>query len=69
MKIKLTLEIELDHGEMSIWGLEDPETKDWFLKDVMTAENLFLHSNEIGDEVGKVTKAEVEFLEDEIRKI
>lgn len=35
-------------------GKSDPEARDWFFEEVMHGNDLILHSNEIGDTVGKV---------------
>ena len=53
MKLKLTLEINLDK---KLWGTTEEETK-WLKKEVLNLkEGLFLHSNLIGDSVGEITK-------------
>lgn len=54
MKIKVTLEIELEDGFMLI---ADEDEKMWFENEVMIGDgSLLLHSNEIGDSVGVVKK-------------
>ena len=54
MKIKVTLEIELEEGFVT--G-KDEDEKMWFENEVMVADgNLVLHSNDIGDTVGIVKK-------------
>lgn len=54
MKIKVTLEIELEEGYILI---ADEEEKLWFENEVMVGDgSLILHSNEIGDTVGVVKK-------------
>jgi len=55
-KIKLT--IELDYNSDIMHG-DDKEAQEWFFKDVLGRDQLFLHSNEIGDEVGNVNVLEV----------
>jgi hypothetical protein len=53
MKIKITLEIELDD---EVFGTGEDE-KLWLENEILIAnDDLFLHSNEIGDVVGKITK-------------
>lgn len=52
---KIVLEIELDYPE-SIHG-DDPEAFMWFRDEILlggSGEDLILHSNEIGDEIGTV---------------
>lgn len=54
MKIKVTLEIELEYGYVT--G-KDEDEKIWFENEVMVGDgNLVLHSNDIGDTVGIVKK-------------
>lgn len=51
MKIKLTIEVELEDA----FNLADEEEKIWFENEVLTGNGtLILHSNEIGDTVGVV---------------
>jgi len=49
--IKLTVELKYDdkmmHGD-------DKESIDWFYNYILKKDKLFLHSNEIGDEVGTI---------------
>ena len=53
MKIKITLEIELDD---EVWGT-DEDSKLWLENEILIPNyNLFLHSNEIGDVVGSIKK-------------
>ncbi len=52
MKIKITLEIEL---EDAFWGSEEDE-KLWLENEVLVASALSLHSDEVGDYVGTVKK-------------
>ena len=52
MKIKITLELELDDD---IWG-SDEEEKLWLENEVLIASSLSVHSDEIGDNVGIVKK-------------
>lgn len=58
--IRITAELTYDdhfmHGD-------DPESIDWFVCDILMGgcgEDLILHSNEIGDEVGTVRCVKVE---------
>ena len=54
---KLILEIELEYDENIMHG-QDPCSIAWFNREVIGVQKdcgLILHSNEIGDEVGKVT--------------
>lgn len=54
MKIKVTLEIELEEGYILI---ADEEEKLWFENEVMVGDgSLLLHSNETGDTIGVVKK-------------
>jgi len=53
MKIKITLELELDD---EVFGSSEEE-KLWLENEILIAnDELFLHSNEIGDVIGKITK-------------
>ncbi len=68
MKIRLTIEAEV---EQWIFDETVPESKEWFEQQVLSASidnkvvNLILHSNELGDTVGFVTKVEnLEYLLD-----
>ena len=49
MTIELTYDAEIMHG-----GNKDKESKEWFFNQILKGDNLILHSNEIGDEVGEV---------------
>ena len=52
MKIKLTIEVELEDG----FGMDEQE-KLWLENEVLVGDgSLILHSNDIGDEVGVVKK-------------
>lgn len=54
MKIKITIEVELDHDFLNF---SDEEEKLWFENEVLIGDGtLLLHSNEIGDTVGIVKK-------------
>lgn len=55
MKFKITLTVDI--GEDFI-NKNDKEEMDWLLGNVINydAENYYLHSNEIGDELGKVVE-------------
>jgi hypothetical protein len=46
-KIKLLIELEFDNN-----FYDDKESKKWFYKEVLS--DLILHSNNLGDSVGKV---------------
>lgn len=50
MKIKVELIVELDDN---LWGWGKSETQ-WFKDRIMVADQIYLHSNEIGDELGVV---------------
>lgn len=52
---KIRLEIELEYDE-ELMHNDDQEAIDWFHNDILIGENglLLLHSNEIGDGIGKV---------------
>ena len=53
MKFKITMTIELSDAIGT-----DEEEMDWLLSEVLNhdAKNYYLHSNEIGDELGKVVE-------------
>lgn len=56
-KIKLLIELKYDE---KIMHDKDKESIKWFYKDILGSKNdLILHSNEIGDEVGKVKVIEI----------
>lgn len=46
--IKIIAELEYDDELFP----DTPEEKKWFYEDILLKEDLVLHSNEIGDEVG-----------------
>ena len=53
---KLKLLIELKYDDKSMHG-KDKESIDWFFNDILKSKrknDLILHSNEIGDEIGEV---------------
>jgi len=53
---KLKLTIELKYDDKMMHG-SDKESTDWFYNDILGSKkrnDLFLHSNEIGDEIGTV---------------
>jgi len=51
---KLILTVTLEYDAEMMHG-KDTEGLEWFMRDVLGDEaGLFLHSNEIGDEVGKI---------------
>jgi len=53
----LKLEIELSYDSQLVHGGdEDEEAKQWFFNEILSGEKglLWLHSNEIGDTLGKV---------------
>lgn len=50
MKVEMKLTLELDDNE---WGNSETEMF-WLVSNVLDADLLSLHSNEIGDSVGKV---------------
>jgi hypothetical protein len=53
MKLKITIEVELEEGFI----FTDEEEKMWFENEVLVGDgNLILHSNEVGDMVGVVKK-------------
>lgn len=60
-RIKVVLFIDIDP---ILWPL-DEEEREWFDVDVLHPDNLSLHSNEIGDEVGEVVSASWEIITDE----
>ena len=52
---KVLMEIELEYDAVGMHG-DDPESIKWFLDEILSEEGglLLLHSNEIGDTIGKV---------------
>ena len=54
--MKLKMEIELDYDAETMHDV-DKEAMEWFYNDILLGSGgkLLLHSNEIGDEIGKVT--------------
>lgn len=55
MKVKITIEVELDSG----MELHHDEERIWAENEVFIGDgSLILHSNEIGDEVGVVKKVD-----------
>jgi len=52
MILKITLTIDIDDGMID---LNDPVQEFWLFEEVLAKEQLRLHSNEIGDEVGTIT--------------
>lgn len=62
MKLRIELLIEL---EDDIWGLEegvDPEAREWFEKECLKPDQLYLHSNEGGDTIGQVKEVKYEII-------
>ena len=52
MKIQLTLIVDLGDNWIDP---DDAEERDWFFKDVVgEAKQLYIHSNEAGDELGEI---------------
>lgn len=49
---KIKLEIELSYNP-DLWHGKDKDAIDWFFNYVLK-DKLFLHSNEVGDTIGKV---------------
>lgn len=61
MKLKLLIELEYDEKFMHN-GNKDKEAKEWFYDDILKIKkkhDLFLHSNEIGCEVGTIKVLEI----------
>jgi len=54
---KLRLEIELDY-DMDLMHADDADGHAWFMS-ILKDPELYLHSNEIGDEIGHVTVVKV----------
>ncbi len=54
--VTMTIELELDEDMM--YG-NDKESKAWFF-DVVLKESLYLHSEEIGDNIGRVSVIDIE---------
>lgn len=58
MKLKIELLIEV---EDEIWGLNDKEAREWFENECLNPDQLYLHSNEAGDEIGKIIEVKYKF--------
>lgn len=58
MKLKMLVELNCDNNFIDF---TDKEEKDWFYNDILKSKrkDLFLHSNEIGDEVGTIKVLEI----------
>ncbi len=56
-EVRLLVEVEVDDTLYPCSEDSDPEELDWFYNELMLGEGglLLLHSNEVGDGVGKVT--------------
>lgn len=52
--MKWNIELEIDLGDFI--DPSCPEEREWFFNHIMTKSNLFLHDNEIGDQIGQVTR-------------
>jgi len=54
-KVKMLIEVECDHAAFSV---DDHESMEWFGQEVLMNQTdagaLYLHSNEVGDTVGRV---------------
>ena len=61
MRIKLTIEVELDD---TVFLLRTDEEKMWLENEILVGDgNLILHSNDIGDSVGVVKRvANIQYL-------
>ena len=59
MLLKLLITIDFDQSEF--FDSADEFQKEWFYEDVLSSEdnNLVLHSNELGEAIGKVIGCEV----------
>lgn len=64
-KIKLLIELEYDAG---IMHANDDAALYWFFKELLVGDDLLLHSNEIGDVVGRVKVLSIN-LEDIIQRL
>lgn len=53
MKIQMLVELKCDDNMIDF---TDEEERDWFYNDILKSKrkDLFLHSNEVGDEVGTI---------------
>ena len=77
--MKLNIEGEFIYDEETMHsGNLDQESKLWFMKEILLSEDLAVHSNEIGDEIGilkiKVVeearvKSEKGFTEEELKDL
>jgi hypothetical protein len=50
----IRLLVDLTYDDEIMFDPEDSKQERWFLRDVLGDPDLILHSNEIGDEVGRV---------------
>ncbi len=57
---KVTLTIELEYDDEIMHG-NDEDAEKWFFDEILTAKHgdLILHSNELGDSLGIITKLEL----------
>jgi hypothetical protein len=55
---KIKMLVEVDCGEDMAFSLDDPESAQWFAQEVLMTQTddgaLYLHSNTLGDTVGRV---------------
>lgn len=71
MKLRLDIEVEID----DVWlNIEDEEERDWFAEIILSTKEseygvppLMIFSNEVGDEIGNVTKIFSAVLVDEYK--
>ena len=56
-QLTMTIVLEFDEDMMCDWEYE--EQRDWFFDCVLNPDTLILHSNEIGDEVGRIVSVDI----------
>jgi hypothetical protein len=56
--MKVILEVYVDFE--NVFDIDDKEEREWFEETILKDhESIFIHSNEIGDSLGEVTKVKV----------
>jgi hypothetical protein len=56
-QITMTVVLEFDEEMMCDW--DEEAQREWFFEAVLDPETLVLHSNEIGDEVGRIVSVDI----------
>ena len=67
MKIKMVIELEYDD---QLYHGDDKDSMEWFYNEILLGKGglLFLHSNEIGDNVGSVEGIQILDREQELKE-